>query len=193
MIAAILLAFALLQSAPAAASSADASSGGGISIYAELKKTISSSTKPGHDVQLIVVDDVQSSNGSVLIPKGAKLTGKVTVARKRKKDIPAALAFVVDKAEWNNGGMPLNAGIDRVEIMGMAVDQATCLPDLNRTGSAPCGNAAKNPVPFPPSCSIGKADKSSPDNAIICNSREIELLTGARIFLTQASTSSSSN
>ena len=187
MIATILLALAFIQASPAVTPADATASTSGINIYAELKKKISSSTKPGHDVELIVVDDVQGSNGSVLIPKGAKLTGKVTVARKRKKDEPAALSFVVNKAEWKDGSLPLNAGIERVELMGMAVDQANCLPDLNRTGSAPCGNATKNPVPFPPSCSIGKADNAAPENAVICTSREIELLSGARIFLKQSS------
>lgn len=191
MMPAVLLALALLQSSTAAPSSSAASSQAGVSIYAELKKAVSSNTKPGHDVQLVVVDDVQGTNGSVLIPKGAKLTGKITVARKRKKDEPAALSFVVNKAEWKDGSLPLNADIDRVEIMGMAVDEAACPPDLNRSGGSACGNAAKNPVLFPPSCSIGKADNTSPGNAIICNSREIELLSGARIFLKEAGSTNS--
>src|SRR5581483_347569 len=70
-------------------------------IMAELKKEITTRrSHPGQPVVLTVIRDVNGANGTVVIPAGAKLTGKLVVSHKREKDGPAAFGFVIDRAEW---------------------------------------------------------------------------------------------
>ena len=59
--------------------------------------------KDGDSVTLEVAKDVKVGD-KVVIPKKATLTGKMFVQ-------PAGLSFLIEKAEWQGGSMPLNAYI----------------------------------------------------------------------------------
>ncbi|HLV88125.1 MAG TPA: hypothetical protein VKV39_14160 [Candidatus Sulfotelmatobacter sp.] len=161
-----------------------------VSIYAELKKPLSSSIEVGHEIQLVVAKDVHRSDGAILIPHGAKLTAKITLARPPANDQPAALAFVAEKAEWKKQSMPLNASIDRVESMGIDRRNQDCLPDLGRAGGAPCGGVSETILGVPAECKVGKADPNSEENAVVCRKREVAFKSGAIIVLKEKLASS---
>lgn len=179
MFAIILFTFAFIQTAIAP----PPDSANEISIYAELKKPMSSSIATGREIQLVVTKDVHRADGAVVIPHGAKLTGKITLARQPSNDQPAGLSFVVEKAEWKKQSMPLNATIDRIESMGIERRNQDCLPDLDRRGGAPCGEVSETVLGVPPECSVGKPDPNSQENAVLCKNREVAFKTGAIIVL----------
>jgi len=175
MTAAIFLVFAFLwQTTPAIPADAV--------IQAELKKEITSRrSHSGQDVRLVVEADLKNADGTVLIPEGAKLSGKLTTVRKHKGDEPAVVSFVVDKAEWKGGSVALNATIDRLLLMGMPGGSAACGPNLNNANMANCGSSAPQVQRVPADCKVDKVDEGM---AVVCAKREIELNPGARIDLT---------
>jgi hypothetical protein len=155
-------------------------------IQAELKKEITSRrSHPGQDVWLVVTEDLRAQDGSVLIPLGAKLSGKVSVARKRSGDDPAALSFVVNKAEWKNGSMPLNATIEVLQLMGMPSESAACGPNLNRASMAACGGSNMMSLPVPADCAVEALENDS-QKAIVCRKREVVLGQGAVVVFKTA-------
>jgi hypothetical protein len=174
MATALLILALLLQTPPAVP--------GPVTILAELKKEITSRrSKAGQDVRLVVTENILAADGSVLIPSGAKLSGKIAVAHKRSGGEPAALGFVVDKAEWKDGSMPLNATIERLQVLG-STDSSSCGPNLNRGGLSACGGAAANFVPVPSDCSVEKVGDSG-QMAVACKKREVELGPGTVFML----------
>jgi hypothetical protein len=68
---------------------------------AELKKQISSNhSHVGDSVKLVALEDVVTENGTVLIPAGARMMGRVTLAREHHGTQPALLSLVLERAEW---------------------------------------------------------------------------------------------
>ncbi|HET7440715.1 MAG TPA: hypothetical protein VFJ47_05380 [Terriglobales bacterium] len=66
--------------------------------------------KVGKELELAVAEDVRDSTGKLLIPKQAKLTGRVTEAVQWAKDKPESrLSIVVEKAEWKKHSVNLRA------------------------------------------------------------------------------------
>jgi hypothetical protein len=58
------------------------------------------------------VADVHDKTGKVVLPRHAKLTGRVTyVAPYKKNKQPATLSFFVDRAEWNGHSAKLDAPV----------------------------------------------------------------------------------
>lgn len=75
-------------------------------IPAKLKSDLKlDKAKDGDDVTLEVNKDVPGPAGNVLIPKKARLLGKVTHVD------GASLALHIERAEWEGGSLPLNAYI----------------------------------------------------------------------------------
>jgi hypothetical protein len=149
-------------------------------IQAALKKEITSRrSHPGQPVILSVTDDVKAGDGAVLIPAGAKLTGKLLVSRKRQDGSPSAISFVVDQAEWKNGSMPLNAVIEQLQALG-STETAACGPNLNRASMSACGGATANLQNVPADCSVTQLDEGK---AIVCSKRELELGRGSLLIL----------
>jgi hypothetical protein len=76
-----------------------------------LKTSLSAKdSKPGTPFVMQVTKDVKGPKNQVLIPAGAKLTGRVTKAvpwSKESKD--SALSLVAERAEWKNGAADLRA------------------------------------------------------------------------------------
>jgi hypothetical protein len=98
----------------AAAADAPANSPDRFDIDAKLKGALAmDKVKDGDLVTLEVLKDVKIGD-KVVIPKKATLTGKMFVQ-------PAGLSFLIQKAEWQGGSMPLNAYIaTTVAIAGSA-------------------------------------------------------------------------
>jgi len=88
-------------------------------IPAILKVTLSSKkSKVGDPVKLEVAGDVQGPNGAVVIPRHARLIGRVTqVVRYEKKTQPAMLSFTVERAEWKDHSVALDAPVYGLDIM----------------------------------------------------------------------------
>ncbi len=82
-------------------------------IPAVLKTSVDAKdVKLGKDLELAVTDDVRDGSGKILIPKQAKLTGRVTEAVQWMKDSPESrLSIIVEKADWKKGSVILRAFI----------------------------------------------------------------------------------
>jgi hypothetical protein len=78
----------------------------------------SKKSKVGDPVKLEVAGDVQGPNGAVVIPRHARLIGRVTqVVRYEKKTQPAMLSFTVERAEWKDHSVALDAPVYGLDIM----------------------------------------------------------------------------
>jgi hypothetical protein len=90
----------------------------GLRIPAVLDTSLSSDkSKVGDPVRLDVVADVHDKEGKVVLPRHAKLTGKVTyVARYEKNKQPAMLSFFVDRAEWKGRSAMLDAPVFGINV-----------------------------------------------------------------------------
>src|SRR5205085_9486905 len=77
----------------------------GMAINAELSSTLDSKkAKPGDAVTAKATEAVKSSDGRTILPKGAKLMGKVTESKSRAKgDSDSVLGIQFDKAMLKDG------------------------------------------------------------------------------------------
>ncbi len=83
----------------------------GVSIPAQLTTTIrADKVHRGDPVEFRTVEAVLVANGLV-IPKNAKLAGRVVGAAPRLGEKPSWLVLLVERAEWKNENVPLHAFI----------------------------------------------------------------------------------
>ncbi len=168
MITTILLFSLLLQASPKMPEDAV--------FQAELKKEITTRrSKPGQSIQFVLGTAVAGSDGAVVIPAGARLSGKIVNVKKRGKDEPATLAILVEKAEWKDGSMALNAVVQQLQAIAASAESGFCGPNLNRSGMSACGGATVNLQPPPPDCTVSSVADGS---AITCSKHELELGPG---------------
>lgn len=92
---------------------------GDLRIPAILKVTLSSKkSKIGDPVKLEVAADVHGADGTVVIPRHARLTGQVTrVVRYQKNKQAAMLAFTVERVEWKDHAATLNASVYGADVL----------------------------------------------------------------------------
>jgi hypothetical protein len=85
----------------------------GTRIFVTLNTTIDArKAAVGDPVKLEVTHGVRGADGKILIPAGAKLFGKVSVAVARSKQQPESqLSIVVQRALWKKGSADLNGFI----------------------------------------------------------------------------------
>ncbi len=142
-------------------------------LAADLKKQVSSRrSKPGDEVTLAVRNAVSAKDGTVIIPAGATLVANVVMARKRSGGEPSALSFVVGRAEWNGGSMPLNAVLQRLEAVASFHSDA-CPPSLTRSGAQYGCQKGGTELQRPPAdCAVTQVGENM---AITCAKREVEL------------------
>jgi len=122
----------------------------GMTINAELNSSVDSKkAKPGDPVTARATEAVKSSDGRTILPKGAKLVGKVTEAKSRAKgDSESMLGIQFDKAMLKDGQ---TVGLSNVAIQAIAppTNSAPALssgPPMGGGGSgAPGANAPSNP------------------------------------------------
>jgi hypothetical protein len=83
----------------------------GVSIPAELTTTIrADKVHRGDPVEFRTVEPVLVANGLVM-PKNAKLAGRIVGAAPRVGDKPSWLVLLVERGEWKNETVPLHAFI----------------------------------------------------------------------------------
>ncbi len=79
-------------------------------LWARPMQPISTATaKPGEVVTLELWRDARDQEGKVLLPKGARLFGLLTLVQPRAQHREARLAIHVMRAEWNGGSAAVNA------------------------------------------------------------------------------------
>lgn len=85
----------------------------GVRIPVLLKTSINTkSAKPGMPIVLEATSDVRSEREALLIPKGARITGRVTVAVPwTKQNKESRFSLVAERAEWKEGHAVLKAFI----------------------------------------------------------------------------------
>jgi hypothetical protein len=112
-------------------------------IPAILKISLSSKkSKIGDLVRLEVAADVRDTKGAVIIPRHARLTGRVTqVIHYEKKAQPAMLSFTVERAEWKDHSSELDAPVYGLDVL--ATD-STRVEDIGTFKAATLG--IENPV-----------------------------------------------
>jgi hypothetical protein len=105
---------------------------GELRIPAILKTTLSTKkSKVGDPVKLEVSADVRDAHGVVLIPRHARLTGRVTKAiRYKKNDQAAMLSFVVERAEWRDRSAILDAPVYGAEVLETDLRQGETVGDM---------------------------------------------------------------
>ena len=88
-------------------------------IPAILKVTLSSKkSRVGDPVSLEVAADVQGPSGAVVIPRHARLTGRVTqVVRYQKKNQAGMLSFTVERAQWKDRSVALDAPVYGLDVL----------------------------------------------------------------------------
>src|ERR1051326_4412184 len=137
-------------------------------IHAELTSIVTTaSAKPNDEVRLQVIEDVKGPDKKVLIPRDAKLTGHVTFVQKRGGQTEqAALVIVVDKAEWKEQSLPLEARVVTLESMGVDLmgqrvtnpDAVTDKPGLEQPAWITAGRAGntvtRGSLPVPKDCGL---------------------------------------
>ena len=69
----------------------------------------SARAKPGEVVALELWQEVRNLDGSVFLPKGARLFGVLTLVESHGQESEARLALYVMRAEWKGGSATLNA------------------------------------------------------------------------------------
>lgn len=157
-----------------------------IIIYAELKHELSSRrSRAGQRVTMVALEDVKAEDGSIAIPAGAKLTGKITLARKRQRAQPAALAFVLENAKWKGHSIDVKANIEQLELMANQRAASADMPYLRGGGGypSPANNSADDPKLPPSDCKVEKISGETEITGIVCRDREVELGPGGRMYL----------
>ncbi len=114
--AALLLAVFVLPSQPASTVPA------GFRILAEVDKAISShSAKVGETVTLICVQSIEAQDGTVFIPLGSRLLGKVVAVQKYKTGRQARLSLRIETAKWSGGEARLYATVVTIVSVGKTI------------------------------------------------------------------------
>ena len=166
-------------------------------IHAELTSIVTTaSAKPNDEVRLQVIEDVKGPDKKVLIPRDAKLTGHVTFVQKRGGQTEqAALVIVVDKAEWKEQSLPLEARVVTLESMGVDLmgqrvtnpDAVTDKPGLEQPAWITAGRAGntvtRGALPVPKDC--GLENHPELGSVIFCDRQQVQLGNGARMMLRQ--------
>ena len=157
----LVLATALTAAAQAGQAAAPIVVPEGVRISAVLSTSIDAEhSKPGTPITLEATADVRGPKGEMLIPKHAKLTGKVTEAIPWTKDKPESrLSLVVERAEWKGGTAVLRAFIvGKVSVRSTpgGMTQTVEVVDI------PLGNS---PAPLPPSVMNSNPSGDSQDRS----------------------------
>ena len=132
----------------------------GMSINAELNSSLDSKkAKAGDPVSARATEAVKSSDGRTILPKGAKLVGKVTEAKSRAKgDSESTLGIQFDKAMLKDGQA---VGLTNVAIQAIAPPASSA----SLSSGAPMGGAPSSPganAPTNPSMSGSQGPRTSP-------------------------------
>ena len=122
--------------------------GPGMTINAELNSSLDSKkVKPGDPVTAKATEPVKSSDGRTILPKGAKLVGKVTESKARSKgDSESMLGIQFDKAMLKDGQA---LGLTNVAIQAIAPPASSAAfssgPPMSGGAGAPSSSAPSNP------------------------------------------------
>jgi len=172
MVASVLL---LLQVA------APASGDSGV-IYAELKNDLKYA-HAGQQVRMVALQDTRAEDGTVLIPSGAKLSGKVTFVQKHKKSEPAILAFVLEQATWKGGSLDFKASIQKLELMKDVANAPSGGPSGLGRGYGMSSSGSNDPKYPPPDCNVDTTATNGGGASVVCRERDVDMGPGGRVYL----------
>ena len=137
----------------------------GMAINAELSSTLDSKkAKPGDAVTAKATEAVKSSDGRTILPKGAKLMGKVTESKSRAKgDSDSVLGIQFDKAMLKDGQA---VGLTNVAIQAIAPPASSASsfssgPPMSGGASGASGAPGAG-APSNPSMSGSQGPRTSP-------------------------------
>jgi hypothetical protein len=82
-------------------------------------------------VKLEVAADVHDPSGAVVIPRHARLTGRVSsIVRYEKKKQPAMLSFTVERAEWKDHLAELDAEVYGADLLATDSDKGEVIEGI---------------------------------------------------------------
>ena len=85
----------------------------------------------------------------------------------------------VEKAEWKDGSMPMNAVIEKFQALG-SVESSSCGPNLNNASLGACGGMSANLQAVPSDCGVTKLEEG---RGIVCSKRDLALGPGSLFVL----------
>lgn len=164
-------------------------------IHAELTSPVTTaSARLNDEVRFKVLDDVKGPDKKVVLPRDAKLSGHVSFVQRRGGDAAqAAIVIMVDKAEWKEQSLPLEAHVVTLETMGVDLmgqrmtnpDTASDKPGLEQPPWVTAGRAgntvARAALPVPKDC--GLENHKELGSVIFCDQQQVQLGIGARMVL----------
>ncbi len=111
----------------------------GFEVMAALEHEVSSAkVKPGDAVRLTCLHDIASESGTIYIPRGARLLGRVSAVQKLHAPEPAQLSLRVTAAQWKGG----STALDGIVVALVALD-----PRILQTRGAPAAPELRQPQP----------------------------------------------
>ncbi len=98
----------------------------GTHLHVKLLNTIAADMKVGAEVKMELTEDAKGPDGSVVVPKKAKIFGTITRAvPSNTPGIPSQLSFMADRAEWKDHTASLAAFmVGGLDVQVTAVDTA---------------------------------------------------------------------
>jgi hypothetical protein len=168
-----------------------------LKLHAELTSPVSTaSAKVSDEVRFKLLEDVKGPDKSVVIPRDAKLTGHVAFVQKRGgESAQAAVSIVIDKAEWKDQSLALDARVVTVETFGLDLmgqrvgnpEEPTRSPGMEQppwvTAGTSGNTVARGSLPVPKDCGM-ETDKEI-GSVIVCDQQQVQLGMGARMTLRQ--------
>lgn len=171
----------------------------GVRISAVLSTSIDAEhSKPGTPITLESTADVRGSKGEMLIPKHAKLTGKVTEAIPWTKAQPESrLSIVVERAEWKSGAAVLRAfivgklkALASPSVAGGRDVLVMMVPGTGGPGAPPPpppDTIGVNPGPYPDAtCKLRVADDPALASEVVSAKHSVYMDSGSTFDLLNA-------
>jgi hypothetical protein len=154
---------------------------GGLSIPVEITTTVhAENAHRGDPVEFRTLEAVLVTTG-VVMPKNAKLVGRVVGAAPRQGDKPSWLVLLVERGEWKKQSIPLHAFIARqIAITKTAqtnpelADSMTPSTTTRRPGRENARSAVEAGVDISPSTKLPQDSKTSSRPELSPNALQLE-------------------
>lgn len=114
----------------------------GTQIAAQLQQTLNVEKSKVGDTVVLKTTSAVKQNGEVIVPKGAKLLGKVTEVQKREKGMAASrIGVLFDTLKQGDMSMPISASI--VSITRAAAETSANIPGTDVAGSSSASSSTR--------------------------------------------------
>ncbi len=161
----------------------------GLRLPVELKHSVNTKkAAAGQPVAVVLLNNLRNGSGTIVIPKGALLTGRIADATARTKENAARLAILIERAEWQGGSIPLHAYVESGVKVQVADESGVAARGRDRVeegnfGHPRGGDVTLGPLTSPWDDVEFKSLDGIPE--MICKRHNIELPDGTRLIVRQ--------